>query len=69
MSDLIQIRRWNIDNKNVLILIPDLESKERQLYAKNFYSHFSIREVELSTKLVRFNFPKTEEWMDRSIVS
>lgn len=65
MSDLIQIRRWNIYNKNVLILIPDLESKERQLYAKNFYSHFSIREVELSTKLVRFDFPKTEEWIDR----
>ncbi|WP_039939735.1 hypothetical protein [Leptospira noguchii] len=65
MSEVIQIRRQNIDNKNVLILLPDLESKNRQLYAKNFYSHFSVREIELSTKSIRFDFPKTEEWMNQ----
>ncbi|EMO55047.1 hypothetical protein [Leptospira noguchii] len=65
MSEVIQIRRRNIDNKNVLILIPDLESKNRQLYAKNFYSHFSVREIELSTKSIRFDFPKMEEWTNQ----
>ncbi|KXZ25546.1 MULTISPECIES: hypothetical protein [Leptospira] len=65
MSEVIQIRRWNIDNKNVIIFIPDLESKDRQLYSKNFHSHFSVREIELSTKSIRFDFPKTEEWIDR----
>ncbi|EJO70833.1 hypothetical protein [Leptospira kirschneri] len=65
MSEVIQIRRWNIDNKNVIIFIPDLESKDRQLYSKNFHSHFSVREIELSTKSIRFDFPKTEEWIDQ----
>ncbi|EMJ99559.1 hypothetical protein LEP1GSC176_0495 [Leptospira kirschneri str. MMD1493] len=35
------------------------------MYSKNFHSHFSVREIELSAKSIRFDFPKTEEWIDQ----
>ncbi|EMY79001.1 hypothetical protein LEP1GSC060_1094 [Leptospira weilii serovar Ranarum str. ICFT] len=64
MSDLIRIVRFETENTNPLILIPDLPFSERKLYADSFLSSYSVRVFELPANWMGFGFPKFEDCID-----
>ncbi|EQA52990.1 hypothetical protein [Leptospira kmetyi] len=64
MPNPIQITRFETENTNPLILIPDFEFPGRTLYADLFVSSYDVRIFELLTNRVQVDFPKWEEWIE-----
>ncbi|EMJ91410.1 hypothetical protein [Leptospira alstonii] len=58
MSDLIRIVRFETENTNPLLIIPDPLSK---LHAESFLSSYSVRVFELSLNPIELVFPKFED--------
>ncbi|EKR66530.1 MULTISPECIES: hypothetical protein [Leptospira] len=64
MSDLAQIVRFETENTNSLVLIPDLRFSGRTLDAEAFLSSFSVKVFEFPTNSMQIKFPKFEECID-----
>lgn len=64
MPNPIQITRFETENTNPLILLPDFEFPGRTLYAEPFVSSYDVRIFELPTNSLQIDFPKFEEWVE-----
>ncbi|AXR69129.1 hypothetical protein [Leptospira mayottensis] len=64
MSDLVRIVRFETENTNSLVLIPELKFFGRTLDEEAFLSSFSVRIFEFPTNPMQIRFPKFEECID-----